>query len=696
MKSHKIFGLTMKLSELYRYTWFYPFAVLVIMLCAYAIQVFSMGFYWDDWQAVYLTNLGDPSVWWNYFLYDRPISAWTYLLTAPVLGNVPLRWQLFTLVVRWAGVLCFYGVLVGLWPQRVRSARWAGLFLAVYPGFTQQWVSNAYSQHFLTYLLFTFSMWLMVLCVRRRECRGVLMPLSVLSALLSMLTMEYFVTLELLRPLVLWFLLRTDGDNLRTTLKRLALYWLPYLLALAFFGVYRFSIYPSISPNPESNAPSLLLGLASAPLDSILRLFEIALQDFIHLNLFSWAAVVAPGTIELQARVVWFSWVVGLGAALLYAVMSGTFSDWEEDGSQASGQGFLFGVSAVLLGGLPVWLTDRQMIVGMWSDRFSLAPMLGGALLLVWLVVWLSRTRQQREVILVLLLGFSIASQIRTANKYRLNWELQRDYYWQLSWRAPGLEPGTMVLATRLPFGLVSDYAVGFALNTIYSEPHDLEDIPFWFLSAPRYLGQNVPAFETDLPVYYDVRNVHFESTTSKTLGVAYNPARGCLRVLDLEYRSAPVLSDGAPGEFEQDLYAISNSGQIYIPAGGAVGPPRDIFGPEPLHGWCYFYQKMDLYRQLEDWDAVIEVGLESEAAGYFPSNGVEYLPLIEAHAVHGEWHLAQQYTLEAANMDAGLEPFFCENWQRFREELPAVPAGDEAFAAVDVQFHCEQHLETE
>ena len=686
----------MKLSELYRHAWFYPLAVLLVMLCAYATQVFNMGFYWDDWQAVYLTNLGDPSVWWNYFLHDRPVSAWTYLLTAPVLGNVPLRWQLFTLAARWASVLCFYGVLVELWPQRARAARWAGLLLAVYPGFTQQWVSNAYSQHFLTYLLFTLSMWLMAVSVRRRERRAILIPLSVLSALLSMLTMEYFVTLELLRPLALWYLLRSDGEKLRSSLKRTILFWIPYFLALGLFGVYRFSIYPAISPNPESNAPILLLRLLSDPLNATLRLFEIALQDFIHINFFSWAAVVAPETIELQARAVWFSWGVGLAAALLYAVMSGTFSDWEEDTHQGAGQGFLFGAAALLLGGLPVWLTDRQMIVGMWSDRFSLAPMLGAALLLVWLIVWLSRTKLQRGVILMLLLGFSIASQIRTANKYRLNWELQRDYYWQLNWRAPDLAPGTMVLGTRLPFGLVSDYAVGFALNTIYApqQPQDMDNLPVWFLSAPRYLGQNVPAFETGLPVYYDLRNVHFKSTTSETLGVAYNPARGCLRVLDPAYYTAPVLSDGAPGDYEQNLYATSNPGQIQIPAGGPAGLPGDIFGPEPDHGWCYYYQKTDLYRQLKDWDAVIEVVQEADAAGLKPSNGVEYLPLIEAYAVRGEWQLAQQYTLAAANMSAGLEAFICDNWQRFGEDLPADPAGDAAFADLEAQFHCQERVE--
>jgi hypothetical protein len=38
----------------------------------------------------------------------------------------------------------------------------------------------------------------------------------------------------------------------------------------------------------------------------------------------------------------------------------------------------LIGICALLFGGLAVWITDRQLLEGKWSDRFSLAPMLGG------------------------------------------------------------------------------------------------------------------------------------------------------------------------------------------------------------------------------------------------------------------------------------------------------------------------------
>ena len=104
----------------------------------------------------------------------------------------------------------------------------------------------------------------------------------------------------------------------------------------------------------------------------------------------------------------------------------------------------------------------------------------------------------------------------------------------------------------------------------------------------------------------------------------------------------------------------------------------------------------MDLYRQLEDWDAVIAVGSEAADAGLSPSNGVEFLPLIEANAWQGEWGTSQQYTLEASKMNAGLEPFICENWRRFQEDYPTVPARDEAISAVENQFHCEEMKELE
>ncbi|MEJ5203425.1 MAG: hypothetical protein WHV66_14465, partial [Anaerolineales bacterium] len=85
----------------------------------------------------------------------------------------------------------------------------------------------------------------------------------------------------------------------------------------------------------------------------------------------------------------------------------------------------------ILFGGLPIWLTDRSIIVGSWSDRFALAPMLGASILTVTLVDWFGGNPNRKTILLAALTGLSAAYHIQIANKFRLHWELQRAYYWQ-------------------------------------------------------------------------------------------------------------------------------------------------------------------------------------------------------------------------------------------------------------------------
>ena len=93
---------------------------------------------------------------------------------------------------------------------------------------------------------------------------------------------------------------------------------------------------------------------------------------------------------------------------------------------------------AFLVSSLPIWLTSKQLSGGgRWDDRFALAVMPGAVLMTLAVILWLIRERQ-RKLVLSLLLAFSIATQVLIVNRYRLDWQAQRDYYWQLAWRVPG------------------------------------------------------------------------------------------------------------------------------------------------------------------------------------------------------------------------------------------------------------------
>ncbi len=633
----------MQFQKLLNRRWVYPLAVLLVMVVAYGLQLTRMGFYWDDWQSLYLSRFESARVYWDFFLSDRPISAWTYILTMPVLGLHPLSWQVFTLLIRWLSVMGLVWALSGIWPQHRWQVRWMGLLFAIYPGFTQQAISVAYSQHFISYALFTLSLAAMVAAVLKPKKYWLFTPLAFISSLLHMLTMEYFVGLELLRPLLLGFLFWPGKANRREALRKVFFQWIPYLVAIILFGIYRFVLLPDLMPIPDQNAPVLLQQLIDQPGTTLRQILQMASQDMLHTTLFAWTNTITPETINLASRFTLFSWLVGG----LTAIGIAWGSMWSaKQGFEASEipikthftrQAILLGISGLVLGGLPVWLTNRQILVGTWSDRFTLAPMLGAVILVVALVDWLGHTPNRKAIVLAILLGVSVASHVRTTDRYASHWQLQRQYFWQMHWRVPTLAEGTAILGPEIPFSYVSGISLGFAYNLIYDPIPDTFNLPYWYVEALRYRNSSVIAdFLPNLPITYnELRTIQFDGNTNQAIAVNYKAARGCVRVMDPIYVDAPTLSDYPIYEGELELYKISNMEQILAHPVGNEKLMRSIFGAPPQDDWCFYYQQADLARQLQNWEAIPDLYGDAQAEGFSPYNGAEYIPFIEGYAAN-------------------------------------------------------------
>ena len=665
-----------RLSEKIRKTSFhssplYAGLVLAVMAAAYGIMMPRVGFFWDDWQAVYLAHDHSVQTYWQYYLSDRPFSIWTYLVTMPVLGIRPLAWQIFTLLVRWAGVLVFVATFSRIWPGRVWQVRWMGVLLAVFPGFTQQLIPVAYSQHFLTYLFFLLSLYFMVLAVQSSRRRVLFTITAVILAIIHLLTMEYFVGLELLRPLILLILLKDEGQKRWEAVRKAFLTWLPYLLPLLLFLILRLSILPLILTGTDSNDPYLLSQMVQQPIQTMLLLTQSAIQDFLELTLHVWTVNVEPTSVEFSRPVFFIAWAVGFITALIligYNRFSGPYAKHNRTENKAFHlQTFVIGVGGFLLGALPVLLTDRQVIEGMWSDRFSLAPMLGAVILTVTFIDWLSDSRHRKGIFFSLLTCLAIAGHIQNANVYRNYWGIQRDYYWQLYWRAPELEPGTTVIGPEMPFGLVADYSIAFALNIIYGGSAPANDPQYWFMDGGRYAGgERLPEIAPDSPISYPLRNIQYEGNTSQAIVVSYDPSRRyCLRVFDPLFRDAIPLSPG-----DETVWPLANTDPIGPGDGEMNRTIAQLFSPEPRHTWCYYFQKAQLARQLGEWERVIELFNEAERLGHKPQDAVEWMPLVDAYAALERWEEAEQVSDEIFTVSAISTPVICEFWDH--DNIPA------------------------
>ena len=84
------------------------------------------------------------------------------------------------------------------------------------------------------------------------------------------------------------------------------------------------------------------------------------------------------------------TWAVGVFTAgtifiYLHAFKKPQKTDPERKGDLWFQQAGILSIAIFLLGTFPVWITRKQMTIGMYSDRFALAGMFGASIFIVFL-----------------------------------------------------------------------------------------------------------------------------------------------------------------------------------------------------------------------------------------------------------------------------------------------------------------------
>jgi hypothetical protein len=170
----------------------FSWLALGLLLISFGLLAPWLGFYFDDWPVIANLHLRSIDTFWAFHYSDRPVAAWTYIVSGPLLGTFPLAWQFFSIMMRWTTMLGMWWLLRGLWPQRRREAAWMALMFAVYPAFDQQAISVAYSQHWMVFTLFFVSMAAMVQSERDTRWFGLWTLLALTSMAIHIFSMEYY------------------------------------------------------------------------------------------------------------------------------------------------------------------------------------------------------------------------------------------------------------------------------------------------------------------------------------------------------------------------------------------------------------------------------------------------------------------------------------------------------------------------
>ncbi len=267
-------------------------------------------------------------------------------------------------------------------------------------------------------------------------------------------------------------------------------------------------------------------------------------------------------------------------------------------------QATLLGAYALFIAGWPFWATSWQIGLTFPWDRFNLAMNLGACLLLTGLLCLILRRKLFVILAIGVVVGLASASAFHLANQYRQDWDLLKQFFWQMSWRVPALEPGTLVLTYRPPFTYSTDNSLTAPLNWIYAPDTSSQELPFLMYDVATHAPFGWDGHDISQELNQNYRTTKFQGSYGQALSVIFKPPN-CVKVLD------SVIDRDLPGK---PLYitpgaAFSRTDLIQTGPIQPRTPPVDLFGPEPEHTWCYFFEKAELARQAKDWVMVAALG---------------------------------------------------------------------------------------
>jgi len=678
----------------------FPLALAVVFLVIFGAFLSSYSFSWDDWVQLLSRHLYGYGAYMRYF-DERPLSGWTHIVFGPLMGDSRLRWQLFTLTLRALTVLACWALFQALWPRQKRAALLAALLFALYPGFTQQPIAVAYHQHWLQYLLFMLSLWLMVIAVRAPLKRRIPLTLAALLCQAGQLSItEFFVGVELLRPVLLYVALSGDGAAARRGFwpraRAAFLAWLPYLALLGFYVAWRLFWMP-LSADDQNTARIFDL-LKTSPRSALTHVAYYALVDLANVLVAAWGQVFDLRLESSRQPLILFSWAISAvaAAALGFYLVRLKPAAGEDETSPASTnlEWAAVGLIGALLGPAPLWLADQNILWAIdkdvyHADRFTLAAMPWAALLFVGLLGWALERWRPKALLLSAVLGLLVGFQLREANEYRWLSIDQQRFYWQLYWRAPYIQPGTALITEEIFFPYQGLFSTSGAVNLLYPQQENPEKVAYWMYALlPRQVNRDPIA--APLSFHTTHRLFAFDGSSGQALLTLYGVKQAnCLWV--------PRPQDADFPDFSATVkrwLPVSDVSLILPALAGENYPSTELFGPEPEHSWCYFYQKAELARQQEDWAEVERLGDEARAQGFTPDrNGsnaaLEWMPFVEAYTRAGRYADAADLLQASFAYTPQYADFLCGRWQRYSAAGPASLARVDASAALNAALKC-------
>lgn len=575
--------------------------VFLTTLLTHGLRIPRLGYYFDDWYLLWSGQSRGAASLIPLFSTDRPFMGVIYSITYRFLGDTIINWHLYALLWRFIGGVAFFWILRLIWPNNKYLTTLMTVLFMVYPGFLSQPNAGTKQNHLYGFGTALLSIAFMLQGMKTKNTLWKIFHsfLSILLAVNYLFIYEYMIGLEGMRLVLLGYVLYQEGVTKFTSLvKEILKRWWPYVAVSAGFLYWRLFIF--VGARSATDVSKLTGSYLSDMRHMVIRLIFETVKDFLGASMFAW--FIQPyeliSTVPyLNLGIAFLTAGLVIGLVLLYLFLLKRMGGIDQDNGTLNPIKEFMWIGAVIIvcAIIPVIASGRNLDLTDSYKSYGLHP-IGGVILFVTGILLLLPPRP-RQFALIALIGISVSTQALNADAWQKMWQYERETWWQLSWRAPDIKDDSMVMV-YLPAGyrLQQDYEIWGPVNLIYRPgPAKAPAIQSEVLNGDTAYnilrGEVRFNHDRDIGIHRDFNNLLLISVPSPS---------SCMHIID---GLLPVYSE-SESLLVQQVGGYSHVDRI-TPSGTAAVPSTRVFGAEPAHNWCYYYQKASLARQMGDWQKV-------------------------------------------------------------------------------------------
>ena len=616
--------------------------ILVIAGLAYLPNITRASIYRDDWYYAMDRTIGGPGIFQEMFSIDRPARGPLFEAYYQLFDIQPIFYHLSSFIWRVLGGFAALYLFNLLWPGKKRVALFMALAFMLFPGYSR-WLEGFENQpriisSFLEVI--SIALTLQAINTKRMAPKIVAWIGSILTGWAYIAFVDFAIGMEFFRLLCVFIVIShaiPKKSILQKSVQTLRA-WAVAALIPVLFLIWRLFIFHN--QRPTTDVGLQLSYLIKSPLHTGLTWLIHLFQSSINIALLAWAMPTSQTLFNYGvSEIIWGFIVASLAVGCLLAAEF--FLNKKVDAVQVRNsnptdhwqiEAILIGLAGVIVGVVPVIMANRYATLGNYS-HYALPSSLASAALLGGLVFSILSNRIRLGVISILVL-FAVLTHYSISLRITQEETTVSNFWQQVVWRAPGIKAGTTLVVNypSIDFGQDIDTVAGPA-NYLYF-PQLTKQIPATYQLSALEQGENSSKDVLNNPgksFVFRYRTHKSDVNYDNLLVMTQPTSDSCVHILNPTWLQ---ISNADPYPISS-VAALSKIDRVLTSATPPV-PNKSIFGPEPKHEWCFYYEKADLALQNGDFNTIASLGDEIFKQDLHPGDAIEWLPFVQAYALSG------------------------------------------------------------